>query len=232
MNRRIDIIPVPSALGAPDRGTAGGPEALRQAGLLTALHRGGHEACWLPALIPPTQVGRWEALADLCERLADTVAASIEAERLPLVIGGDHAIAAGTWRGVARAKDRPVGLLWIDAHLDAHVPEDSISGNPHGMPLALLLGVGDPRLASGVLSPRHVCVVGARAWEAEEMQRLRRYDVHVIDDAEIVRRGLPDVLREAMERVATGTTGFGITCDLDVFPLDEAPGVNTPAAGG
>ncbi|MBI4754011.1 MAG: ornithine--oxo-acid transaminase [Betaproteobacteria bacterium] len=232
MKRRIDIIPVPSALGAPDGGVAGGPEALRHAGLLTALHRGGHEATWVPPLYPLSRADRCDALAELCERLAGTVAASGRAGRLPVVIGGDHAIAAGTWRGTAAAMAGPPGLLWIDAHLDAHVAEDSVSGNLHGMPLALLLGAGDPRLASDVLSPRHVCVLGARQWEPEEMLRLRRFGVRVIDDAEIARRGFAEVLREATERVATGTAGFGITCDLDVFSPDEAPGVSTPAAGG
>ena len=232
MDRCIDIIPVPCALGAPDAGVAGGPEALRHAGLLSALHRSGRAAEWHPAIEPASGADRWDALADSCTRLAAAVAASIESGRLPLVIGGDHAIAAGTWHGVAKSHPRPIGLLWFDAHLDAHTSADSKSGNPHGMPLALLLGAGDVRLANACLSPRHVCVVGARAWEPEEFERLRRFGVRVFDDAEITRRGLGEVLQDAMRHISVGTAGFGITLDLDVFSPADAPGVNSPAPGG
>lgn len=230
MNRRIDLIPVPCALGAPDAGVAGGPEALRQAGLLTALHRGGSAAEWREP-VEPRAGERWDALAGLCDRLADAVAGSLVAGHQPWVLGGDHAIAAGTWRGIARAAPG-CGLLWIDAHLDAHVPADSPSGNPHGMPLACLLGAGDARLASGALSPRHVCALGARDWEPEELARLRRFGVRVIDQAEIARAGLPEALRMAMRIVGAAPAGFGLSLDLDVFDPAEAPGVNSPAPGG
>jgi ornithine--oxo-acid transaminase len=230
MNRRIDLIPVPCALGAPDEGVAGGPAALRRAGLLTALHRGGSAAEWREPVEPPAGE-RWDALAGLCGRLAGAVADSLAAGHQPWVIGGDHAIAAGTWAGVARVATG-FGLLWIDAHLDAHVPDDSPSGNPHGMPLAFLLGTGDARLASGALSPRHVCVLGARDWEAPELARLRRFGVRVIDAAEIARRGLDEALREALRIVGAAPAGFGLTFDLDVFDPAEAPGVNSPAPGG
>ena len=231
-DRRVDLIAVPSALGAPGEGVAGGPEALRAAGLLTAVHRAGRVAGWNHHLPPPVDDDRWDGLDTLCFRLAAVVGGSMAGGALPVVVGGDHSIAAGTWRGVAKALDAPPGLLWIDAHLDAHTPEDSPSGNPHGMPLALLLGEGDPRLARRVLSPHHVCVVGAREWESDEMDRLVRRGVRVFDDTEIARRGLAAVLTEALERVTAGSAGFGISIDLDVFDPAEAPGVSTPAAGG
>jgi ornithine--oxo-acid transaminase len=232
MNRRIDVIAVPSALGAPDAGVASGPEAIRRAGLLTALHRAGRAADWVEEVQPLPVGARWNALTELCERLATRVATSLDSGHLPLLIGGDHAIAAGTWYGVAHALGGQLGLLWLDAHLDAHTREDSRTGNPHGMPLALLLGAGDPPLASACISPRHVCVVGARNWEAAEHDRLLRFGVRIFDDAEIGLRGLPAVMREALQRVRNGTAGFGITCDLDVFDPTDAPGVNSPAAGG
>lgn len=122
MNRRIDLIPVPSALGAPDAGVAGGPEALRQAGLLTALHRGGHAVVWQAPVAPEAPGGRWDTLAALCARLAQRVSASLAGGCQPWIIGGDHSIACGTWAGVAGASEGRFGLLWIDAHLDAHVP--------------------------------------------------------------------------------------------------------------
>jgi ornithine--oxo-acid transaminase len=231
-DRRIDLIAVPCALGAPDEGVAGGPEALRSAGLLTALHRAGRAAAWTHHLPPPLGEDRWDRLDTLCFRLAELVAESIAGGAMPIVVGGDHAIAAGTWRGTMKALSAAPGLLWIDAHLDAHTTEDSPSGNPHGMPLALLLGEGDPRLARRVLAAHRVCVVGARDWEPEEAERLARRGVRVYDDAEIARRGLPEVLAEALERVAGGGGGFGVSIDVDVLDPQEAPGVSTPVSGG
>ena len=232
MNRRIDLVAVPSALGAPDPGVAAGPAAIRRAGLLAALHRAGRDADWVKELTPPAIDDRWDALAQLCGNLATAVAASCKRDHFPLVVGGDHAIAAGVWRGVVDAVGGRIGLLWLDAHLDAHTCDDSPSGNPHGMPLALLLGVGDARIASACLSPRHVCVIGARNWEAAEYARLTRLGVRIFDDAEITQRGLTTVMRDALSRVRAGTAGFGISCDLDVFDPADAPGVNSPAAGG
>jgi arginase len=232
MIRQIDLISVPCALGAPDTGTAGGPDALRRAGLLAALHRCGHAAEWTTELDAPAAADRWNDLAELCERLAGGVGASRRAGHLPFVVGGDHAIAAGTWRGIADSLAGPFGLLWLDAHLDSHTSADSPTGNPHGMPLALLFGEGDCRLAHACLSPQHVCIIGARSWEAEEAVRVRRLGVRVFDDAEIARRGLAAVISEALALARSGTGGFGISIDLDVFDPVEAPGVNTPAPGG
>jgi arginase len=232
MIRDIDLIGVPCALGAPDVGTAGGPKALRQAGLLAALHRGGHGAEWTRELISPAGTDRWSSLAVLCDRLAGVVGATRRAGHMPFVVGGDHTIAAGTWRGIADTAAGPFGLLWLDAHLDAHTVDDSPSGNPHGMPLALLLGEGEPRMARPCLSPQHVCVVGARSWEPEEAARFRRLGVRVFDATEIARRGLTAVMADALALVRSGTTGFGISIDLDVFDPFEAPGVNSPAPGG
>lgn len=232
MSRPIDVITVPCALGAPDAGAASGPAALMHAGLLSALRGAGHDARWISAPAPPVVTDRWSGLARVCEDLARTVSASVTAKHLPLVVGGDHAIAVGTWRGVARAVSGVIGLLWFDAHLDAHTSWDSPSGSPHGMPLALLLGEGDPRLARACLSPCHVCVVGARDWEDEEMARLTRLGVRVFDDEEVASRGLDVVMAEALARVRVGTAGFGITFDLDLFDPAEAPGVSSPAPGG
>jgi arginase len=230
--RDIDLISVPCALGAPDPGATGGPEALRRAGLLKTLQRAGHNVESNQELISPAATDRWNCLAELCAHLASVVGAARSAGHLPFVVGGDHAIAAGTWRGIADSVAGPIGLLWFDAHLDAHTTEDSPSGNPHGMPLALLLGEGDPRLARPCLSPRHVCIVGARSWEPEEAARVRRLGVRVFDAAEIAHRGLVAVVSDALARVRTGTAGFGISIDLDVLDPVEAPGVNSPAPDG
>lgn len=234
-NRKsIDLIPVPSALGAPDQGVAQGPEALRLAGLEEALRRLGWRTHWGDAIAVPAGE-RWQALRQLCDDLAQRVGDSLAAGRRPLVLGGDHSIATGTWRGVAKhvgSPARPFGLIWLDAHLDAHTPEDSLSANPHGMPVALLLGDGNQGLAHPWLAPSRICLVGGRSWELPEHVRLERFGVHLFDHKHIADRGIKAVLADALRIASTGTAGFGLSVDLDVFDPGEAPGVNSPAAEG
>lgn len=156
---------------------------------------------------------------------------------LPVVIGGDHSCAIGTWSGIAAACRRPLGLLWIDAHLDAHTPESSASKRLHGMPLAVLLGEGDDPLARlggkpPVIDPRYCAVIGVRSFESEEPLRMARLGVRFYTSAEIDRHGLPSVLQEAWEHVSAAPGGFGVTLDLDVLDPLLAPGVSVPSPGG
>lgn len=156
---------------------------------------------------------------------------------LPIVIGGDHSCAIGTWSGIASATLKPVGLLWIDAHMDSHTPESSESQRLHGMPLAALLGEGDPgftRLTGrrpAVLA-RHCAVVGVRSYESGEPLRLSRLGVKFYTRADISRRGLSSVLNEAWRHVASAPGGFGVSLDLDVLDPMLAPGVSVPEQHG
>jgi arginase len=161
-----------------------------------------------------------------------------EGERF-LVVGGDHSCAIGTWSGVADAL-RPsgaLGLIWIDAHMDMHVPETSHSGAINGMPVAALLGHGASQLTSiarsgAAIDPRHLCLIGARSFEPEEVEFAQRHGVRVIDMPEVKRRGLKAVLAEAHAIATRGTAGYGVSLDLDAFDPAEAPAVGTPAPGG
>ncbi|PKO91381.1 MAG: arginase [Betaproteobacteria bacterium HGW-Betaproteobacteria-10] len=235
---RLRLIGVASALGAPDfaatRGTAAAPQALRQAGILTAIRRHGLNASW-DAMIETPPGERLPALAVLLRTLADKTAACVAAAALPVILGGDHAIAAGTWRGVGRALGQAPGLIWIDAHLDAHTPESSPSGNPHGMPLAALLGFGSPAM-TGIdgpkLDPQRVAVIGARSFETAEAELLQRLGVKVFTMKEISRRGLGAIFAEALAIAGGDGCPFGVSIDLDAIDPREAPGVSTPVSGG
>jgi ornithine--oxo-acid transaminase len=222
-------------LGARDAGCAEGPTAL------AALMGEGHaQSRWRAILFPePGPRDATREVARLGARLAEEVAASLAEGVFPIVVGGDHTCALGTWSGAWRAlsDEGPLGLLWIDAHLDAHTPETSPSGALHGMPLACLLGYGDPALTGcggpgPKLDPAHVCLVGARSFEPEEAALLLRLGVRVFGMAEVWRRGMDEVLDEAVSICARGSAGFGLSVDLDAFEPDEAPGVGTPAPGG
>ncbi|SDV48460.1 arginase [Chitinasiproducens palmae] len=187
---------------------------------------------------PPASAASSASSASSC-----AAAPAAEAGAFPLVIGGDHSCAVGTWSGMAHAVASahgarlPLGLVWIDAHLDSHTPATSESGAPHGMPLAALLGEGDPRLAAlggwrGKVSATHAVVVGARSFEAGEAALLARLGVRVIDAVEVAARGVSACLAEARGIARAAPGGYGISLDLDAFDPLDAPGVGSPAPGG
>ena len=239
MQRQIELIGAAWGLGGADPGCAAAPALLTPL-VLARLRACGAEAFSGPMLSTwPTERRKQLAVSRLCGLLASAVAQSLRHAHLPCVIGGDHSCAGGTWTGVARAlheKSRgPLGLVWIDAHMDAHTPATSHTGRLHGMPLAWLLGQDDDPLyglASGVLEPQHVCLVGVRSFEREEKARLEHLGVRVIHMSEVRSRGIDAALEEAIGIAGRGTEAYGISIDLDAVSPEEAPGVGTPVAGG
>jgi arginase len=235
MQRQIEVIGAAWGLGGAEPGCAEAPEVL--APLVTArLEERGLQVLRGSMLRPATMERRKQfAVSRLCGLLGAAVADSLRHGRLPCVLGGDHSCAGGTWSGVARTLRGELGLVWIDAHMDSHTPRTSHTGRLHGMPLAWLLGEDDDPLyglASGVLSPKHVCLVGVRSYESEEADRLERLGVRVFMMDEVRAKGLPSALAEALAIATTGTDAYGISIDLDVVSPEEAPGVGTPVAGG
>ena len=233
----VQIIGVASGHGAPDRGCALGPDALQAVGLTEQLTVRGIDARWRDTL--RTQDGNeLVVVSALCRTLAEQVRTIINEDALPLVLGGDHSCAIGTWKGVmqARGMQQPIGLIWIDAHMDAHTPHTSPSAALHGMPLACLLGHGIAALTEiggGVcLDPSHVCLIGVRSFEAGEAALLTALGVRIFYMEELARRGLDAVMRDALSIVQSGTAGFGVTIDLDALDPDETPAVGSPVAGG
>lgn len=237
--KAIRLVGVASGRGANDPRCEAAPYALR-AHLAGRLRRQGLRARWTRVMQPAHALGGDEhaAVRDICIRLADCVERIVERGELPLVIGGDHSCAIGTWKGVAHAMKAHgrVGLLWIDAHMDAHTPQTSVSGRLHGMPVACLLGHGYPDLvaiAEGArLDPKCVCLFGVRSFEAGEAELIERLGVRVYFMDEIVRRGVRETLREALGIVGQAAAGFGITLDLDAIDPGDAPGVGSPAPDG
>ncbi|HJV26535.1 MAG TPA: ornithine--oxo-acid transaminase [Aromatoleum sp.] len=235
---RVSVIGVASALGAPTAGPDAAPAALSAADLIRRLDAFGIAAHWhetiTPRRIPPAgaeMAERLAAVGELAHRVADHVAA-LPVDSFPLILGGDHATAIGTWRGVARrvAARGSLGLIWIDAHLDSHTEHSTHSGNIHGMPLAALLGEGaGPLTMEGpAFDPAKVCVIGARAWETEELERLQRLGVKVFDILSVRSRGLTAVFADALAIVQAGTAAFGVTIDLDVLEPTAFPAVLCP----
>lgn len=249
LDRTVKIIGVPLDLGASRRGTDVGPSALRIAGLGRQLRRMGYTVAReedIPA--PAMETGTPEDLEarfkpqilEVCTNLADRVLGVLQAGDFPLVLGGDHSIAMGTFAGTSRFhRDRgeKVGLLWFDAHGDMNIPGVSPSGNIHGMPLAHLLGKGDEELKnilgfSPKVDPDNVALIGIRDIDAHEREIIRSSGIHAFTMREIDEHGMAEVSKRAMQIVNNGTAGFHISFDVDGCDPTVIPGSGTLVPGG
>jgi arginase len=244
----IEILGVPMDLGAARRGVEMGPSAVRLARLAARLEQLGHVVVDTGDVAVPTRetlglahgIEYLETITNVCRALAERTHAMVERGSVPLVLGGDHSIAAGSVAGVAAARARRgerLGLVWLDAHGDLHVPTSSESGNVHGMPLAHLVGHGHAALAhlmsaGAAVLPQHVAIIGARDLDAAERDHAREWGVRIYTMREIDERGMRAVLQEAIALVSDGTAGIHVSLDLDFVDPKEAPGVGTPVRGG
>jgi arginase len=248
--RRIKIIGVPLDLGASRRGVDMGPSAVRVAGLEARLESLGHEVNdggnISVAIAETKPAGEQSArylkeITDTCTRAAEMVLRSLEEGMTPIVLGGDHSVAAGSVSGVAefyRRENKKIGLIWIDAHSDINTPETSPSGNVHGMPVAALLGLGPESLSnilgfSPKVAPENTVLIGVRDIDATEKENIRRAGINeVYTMRDIDERGMRTVMEEALRAAGRGTAGYHISLDMDWIDPEDAPGVGTPVRGG
>lgn len=242
----VRIIGVPLDIGAARRGVDMGPSALRIARVSDSLRELGCDVTDDGNLHVPqreehaTFNEQLHAITTVCSALAERTANAIRSGEFPLVIGGDHSLAAGSVAGVATAfaeRGKRIGVIWLDAHGDLNTPATSLSGNIHGMPAAHLLGEGDATLASialpsPALLPQHLVYIGLRDLDEAERALIRRKSIVAFTMRDIDERGLPTVLREAVKLASAGTAGIYLSCDADWVDPREAPGVGTPVAGG
>ena len=179
-------------------------------------------------------------IARVCEKLYKTSLAALEHGGFPLVLGGDHSLAAGSVAATAdfvRREGKPLGLIWVDAHGDMNTPASSGSGNVHGMPLASLLGPEPAELSrlggfSPKVAPQHTVLIGIRNLDTREKEIVRASGVHVFTMKDIDRSGIASVVERAVALAGDGTAGIHVSFDLDVCDPSIAPGVGTPVKGG
>ena len=247
--RQIRVIGVPLDLGQSRRGVDMGPSAVRVAGLEARLEAIGHivEDAGNIAVAIPEQKKEGAAHAKYlkeitatCTKSADLVFKTLEAGKVPLILGGDHSVAAGTVSGVAefyRRKNQKIGLLWIDAHTDMNTPDSSPSGNVHGMPLAALMGLLPLNWATSTTS-RPKCsrkIVSWSAFATSTTSKKRTFasaGVEVFTMRDIDERGMRNVMEEALRMAGHGTVGYHVSLDMDWIDPEDAPGVGTPVWGG
>jgi arginase len=249
MAQKVRIIGVPMDLGQSRRGVDMGPSAMRGAGLQSSLKKLGLQVEDIGNLSvkQPEEMPIGEKRAKYLQEIAETCGdVAVAAEKslgegfLPLVLGGDHSIAAGVAAGVAnyfRKDKKQIGYLWLDAHGDMNTPESSPSGNVHGMPLAAIMGYGAPELVDLLgfkpkAEPGNIVIVGARDLDAQERKIVKKSGIHVFTMRDIDERGMREVMSDALKYAMDDTAGVAVSLDMDFVDPADAPGVGTPVRGG
>ncbi len=240
---------MPMDLGQSRRGVDMGPSALRVAGLQARLKQLGHQVediGNIPVKQPEEMpVGEKRAkymaeIAETCKDLAEIVQKCLEEKFVPLILGGDHSIAAGAVSGVAsyfRKEKKQIGYIWLDAHGDMNTPESSPSGNVHGMPLAAVMGYGAPELVDLLgfkpkVEPQNIVLVGVRDLDLQERRLVKKSGVRVFTMRDIDERGMREVMADALKYATDDTDGISVSLDMDFVDPSDAPGVGTPVRGG
>jgi len=235
--KKIRVIGVPLDLGQSRRGVDMGPSAVRVAGLEARLEQLGHvvedAGNITVAIAEQKKEGDPHAkylkeITATCTKQAELVLKTLEAGKVPLVLGGDHSVAAGTVSGVAefyRKQSQKIGLIWIDAHTDINTP------------LAAIMGLGPVELAnifnfSPKVAPENCVLVGVRDIDAIEKENVRRAGIDVFTMRDIDERGMRTVMEEALRIAGRGTAGYHVSLDMDWVDPEDAPGVGTPVRGG
>ncbi|MCX6131250.1 MAG: arginase [Proteobacteria bacterium] len=246
-SRTLEIIGVPSDLGANIRGANMGPASIRIAQLKTKVEQQGYSVIDLGDMhVPireslPLQVHEAKYLSPikvLCENLANATEDILNRQHIPLILGGDHSVAIGSISGVLRhfhKKNETIGLIWIDAHADVNTPATSPSGNIHGMPLAVLIGLGHSELteiSQAKLQAKNCVLIGIRNIDDEEKRILRESGIKYFSMRDIDEKGMFAVMREAIAHASDGTAGIHVSFDIDGIDPRYAPGVSTPVSGG
>jgi arginase len=247
---KVRLLGVAMDLGAGRRGVDMGPSALRLAGIKERIAELGidveddRESIFVPIRERGHEYdNRLKFLPEIiegCEKLATRVELARDEGTMPVVMGGDHSIAIGTIAGLAahyRKAGKKLGVVWIDAHTDFNTPETTPSGNIHGMPLAVSVGLGIPELTglhgpSPKIDPENVVVIGARDIDPLEKKNLHDKLVRVYTMSDIDRMGIAAVVDDTISRLRERVDVLHVSFDVDSLDPSFAPGVGTPVTGG
>ncbi|MCY7848051.1 arginase [Bacillus haynesii] len=249
LKQQISMIGVPMDLGQLRRGVDMGPSAIRCAGVnerleslcqdiedlgdMTIGQREDEKEGGEPA---SEELRNLKAITKASAKLAETVDKIVASGAFPLVLGGDHSIAIGTLAGLVKHYQN-LGVIWYDAHADLNTKETSPSGNIHGMPLAISLGIGHEGL-TGIygkemkIKAENIVIIGARSLDDGEKELIRDKGIKVYTMHEIDRLGMTRVMEDTIDYLRDRTDGVHLSLDLDALDPNDAPGVGTPVAGG
>ena len=246
MQKAIDIIGVPMDYGSNRRGVDMGPSAVRYSGLKEKLTRmglayydSGDINVPLPEIQKATHVkSKYVAgINSVNKRLYEKVVDAHQADRFPLIIGGDHSLAIGSCLASLDYYN-DIGVIWIDAHADYNNFNSSITGNVHGMSLCAIAGKDSGLLnipgrdKKAFVNEKNIVIVAVRDIDVAEVKMLRESNITVFTMQHIDKLGMHDTMRRAIDIASNGTNGIHVSFDLDAVSPNEAPGVGTPVKGG
>ncbi len=246
MNKTISLVGVPMDLGQNRRGVDMGPSAIRYAGVLDrleALNLTIEDLGDIQIHQPErhqrdnrSNLRNLEEVAEGNTKLANVVDDIIQKGNFPLVLGGDHSIAIGTLAGLAKTQ-KNLGVIWYDAHGDLNTSETSPSGNIHGMPLAVSIGLGHEKLVNigeegAKVKPENIVIIGARSLDDGERSLIREKGIKVFTMHEVDRLGMSNVMNETIQYLKERVDNVHLSLDLDGLDPQDAPGVGTPVIGG
>jgi arginase len=242
INNNIHVIGMQMDLGASKRGVNMGPLAIRYSGLMEKLAELGftaHDRGDIVAGEPETdnpKMKNFKPIFESNKSLFNNVTDSLKHGAFPVILGGDHCVAAGSIAATNNHFNK-VGVIWVDAHGDFNNDESSPSGNMHGMPLSALTGFGPDKMVSFMekikyVDPNNVAVVGGRDIDPGERKQMAESGVHVFSIHDVDVLGMAEVMRRAIEIASNGTDGIHVSFDVDAITPEEAPGVGTPVHSG
>ncbi|MGV3244945.1 arginase [Staphylococcus sp. 11261D007BR] len=247
MKKKIEIIGAPTTFGQKKLGVDFGPDAIRYAGAVERLKRIGHEVIDSGNIPTPKvdlekfysqQEGlqNYEEILTFSHTLKDKVSETIQNNHFPVVLGGDHSLAIGSISGVAEHYQE-LGVIWYDAHGDLNLPEESPSGNVHGMPLRMLAGEGDDQLVNlggfaPKVKPENIVLIGMRDLDYGEREFIKQHGIKTYTMADIDDKGIGQVIQETIDYLKPRTDGIHLSFDVDALDPVETPGTGTKVLGG
>lgn len=248
MNQRIEIIGAPSTFGQKKLGVNLGPDAIRYAGLLSRLKKMGLDVIDKGNIEVPTldvekfnsdQEGlrNYDEIVTVSENLSKATSEIVEKGNFPLTLGGDHSIAVGSISGISQHYEN-LGVIWYDAHGDLNVPEESPSGNVHGMPLRILAGDGPDELVNindftPKAKPENIVLIGMRDLDEGERKYIKDKNIKTFTMADIDRFGIQEVIERSLEYLKSrNIDGLHFSLDVDALDPAETPGTGTRVMGG
>ncbi|WP_066156036.1 arginase [Halalkalibacter krulwichiae] len=242
---KVSVVGVPMDLGQVRRGVDMGPSAMRYAGLIEGIKELGFDVVdYGDITIHRSSNGskqeqnlkNLQEVIKTSEELCRDLDQILSKGGFPLVLGGDHSMSIGSIAGISKHY-KNLGVIWYDAHTDLNTADTSPSGNIHGMPLAINLGLGHPLLTEiGGYSPKvkreNIVIIGARSIDEGERELIKQEGIKVFTMHEIDRKGMTAVMEEAISYLKDRTDGVHLSLDLDALDPVDAPGVGTPVLGG
>ncbi|HEX2959124.1 MAG TPA: arginase, partial [Chitinispirillaceae bacterium] len=240
--QKIRIIGVPLDLGQNRRGVDMGPAAIRCAGLREHLIKTGHQVEDFGNIPVPVKeclpqksaIEFAPEISSICNQVYQAAAESIDEGFCPIFLGGDHSIAIGSIGGITVRE--PSGVVWIDAHGDYNIPQTSPNGNIHGMPVAVLTGIGLPELvnagrAGAKVRTTDIVYIGTRNLDFDERTLLKKSAIKIFSMKDIDENGIAFTVASALESLSH-LKKIHVSLDMDALDPIYAPGVGTPDTGG